>query len=198
MRGKYGDREAEARALFARLAGHAAIGGAGNCNTGNGNSGTGNGNAIVAAARSQIGRPYVWGGGDTNGPTNGGFDCSGLTLYAVYVGSGQTLPHFTGDSTQSGQLQQGQAVTDISQAQPGDLVFFGSGADATHVGVYTGTSGGVAQMVHAPTEGQNVTEAPVSAGETLIGIRRFAQSPTATTTTTTAPAPAAALPQGAR
>ncbi|MFE4461626.1 peptidoglycan DD-metalloendopeptidase family protein [Nocardia tengchongensis] len=196
LRGKYGAREAEARTRFSRLAGHAAIGGKGNCNPANGNSGTGTGNAIVAAARSQIGRPYVWGGGDTNGPTSGGFDCSGLTLYAVYTGTGTSLPHFTGDSTHPGQLQQGQAVTDINAAQPGDLVFFGSGSDATHVGIYTGTTGGVPQMVHAPTEGQNVTEAPVSAGGSLISIRRFAQS--ATTTTTTAPAPAAALPEGAR
>lgn len=201
LRGKYGNREAEARALFTRLAGHAAISGGGNCNTSNSNSGTGNGNAIVAAARSQIGLPYVWGGGDSHGPTGSptaGFDCSGLTLYAVYVGTGQSLPHFTGTSSQSGQLQQGQSVTDISQAQPGDLVFFGSGSDAEHVGVYTGTSSGVAQMVHAPDFGQKVHEAPVSDGGTLIGIRRFAQSATATTTTTTAPASAAALPEGAR
>lgn len=51
----------------------------------------GSGDDIVAAATDQIGVPYVWGGGDTNGPTEGtadgrsadgsgkaGFGCSGL------------------------------------------------------------------------------------------------------------------------
>ncbi|EFY92485.1 NlpC/P60-like cell-wall peptidase [Metarhizium acridum CQMa 102] len=42
------------------------------------------GPGIVAAAEKMKGKPYVWGGGDIHGPTNGGFDCSGLTQYSVY------------------------------------------------------------------------------------------------------------------
>ncbi|KIE00598.1 NlpC/P60-like cell-wall peptidase, partial [Metarhizium majus ARSEF 297] len=37
------------------------------------------GPGIVAAAEKMKGKPYVWGGGNIHGPTNGGFDCSGLT-----------------------------------------------------------------------------------------------------------------------
>ena len=55
--------------------------------------------ALIAAAASQIGKPYVWGGGNFYGPTGGGFDCSGLVLYAAYQASGGRirLPHYTGD-----------------------------------------------------------------------------------------------------
>lgn len=54
------------------------------------------GGGIVAAARSQIGTPYSWGGGGPGGPSTGigrgagtvGFDCSGLTEYAWWKGKG--------------------------------------------------------------------------------------------------------------
>ena len=54
---------------------------------------------LIKAAASQLGKPYVWGGGNFNGPTGGGFDCSGLVLYAAYQASGGRirLPHYTGD-----------------------------------------------------------------------------------------------------
>lgn len=173
LRGKYAAREAEARALFARLAGHAATGGCSPNSPSSPTEGTGKGAEIVAAARRQIGTPYVWGGGDKDGPTNGGFDCSGLTLYAVHAATGMSLPHFTGGSSKPGQLQMGDPVTGLGDAQPGDLVFFGSNGDAVHVGIYSGTKDGTPQMIHAPTSGQTVTEAPVSAGGNLIAIRRF-------------------------
>ncbi|WP_280301147.1 peptidoglycan DD-metalloendopeptidase family protein [Nocardia abscessus] len=191
FRDRYGQREAEARALFARLVGHAAHGGA--CAPTNPTTppsgGSGQGAAIVAEARRHIGLPYVWGGGDTDGPTGGGFDCSGLTMRAVYVGTGASLPHYTGDSSTPGQLHQGTPVPDIAHAQPGDLVFFGSGQDASHVGIFTGLIDGVPYMVHAPTEDQTVTEARADDGGILIGIRRY----TAPATITTAPTPAPAV-----
>ena len=178
LRGKYGDREAEARELFTRLQGSAPAIAAGACNPTSGtpsrpsDPGTpGSGAAVVAAARAQIGLPYVWGGGDTEGPTGGGFDCSGLTLYAIAkaTNGAVALPHYTGDPSNPGQMSQGQPVGDLSQAQPGDLVFFGSDATAEHVGVYAG--GG--QMIHAPDFGQNVQESPVTSGGQLIAIRRY-------------------------
>ncbi|MFF5037861.1 peptidoglycan DD-metalloendopeptidase family protein [Nocardia salmonicida] len=180
LRGKYGARAAEARELFTRLQGVAPSGATGTCGPNGGTPGQptapgdpGSGAAIVAAARSQIGRPYVWGGGDANGPTGdpAGFDCSGLTLYAYAQATNGAvqLPHYTGDTSNPGQMGQGQPVADISQAQAGDLVFFGADGKAEHVGVYAG--GG--QMIHAPTFGQNVQESPVSDGGQLIGIRRY-------------------------
>ncbi|MCX4099098.1 peptidoglycan DD-metalloendopeptidase family protein [Nocardia sp. alder85J] len=177
LRGKYGQREAEARDLYTRLQGVAPSGSPGRCGPTGGTRGpaapgdAGTGAAIVAAARSEIGEPYVWGGGDAQGPTGGGFDCSGLTLYAVAQATGGAilLPHYTGDPGNPGQMGQGQPVADLAQAQPGDLVFFGAGGSAEHVGVYEG--GGL--MIHSPTEGQTVTEAPVTAGGQLIAVRRY-------------------------
>lgn len=181
LRGKYGAREAEARDLFTRLQGVAPSGGTGTCSPNGGTPGQptapgdpGTGAAVVAAARSQIGRPYVWGGGDANGPTgtpDAGFDCSGLTLYAYAQATGGAvqLPHYTGDTSNPGQMGQGQPIADLSQAQAGDLLFFGADGTAEHVGIYAG--GG--QMIHAPTFQTSVTESPVAGGGQLIGIRRY-------------------------
>ncbi|OUC92165.1 hypothetical protein CA984_31115 [Streptosporangium minutum] len=104
------------------------------------------GQTAVAAALRQVGRPYVWGGGSSAGPTGGGFDCSGLALHA-WSRAGAALTHYTGS-----QFRQGRRVP-FSQLRPGDLVFFGGGTgDPTHVGVYV--KNGV--MVHAPKTGDIV------------------------------------------
>ncbi len=81
--------------------------------------GTAAGVAAARAAEAEIGLPYVWGGGSINGPTGGGFDCSGLVLYAIYQASGHriVLPHLTYDMVHYGRIVPRTAV------QPGDLVF---------------------------------------------------------------------------
>lgn len=86
---------------------------------------------VVAYARAQVGKRYVFG---TAGPNT--FDCSGL-VKAAYARVGVALPHYTG--TLAGR---GRAVSRAHLA-PGDLVFPSSG----HVGIYIG--GG--QIVHAST-----------------------------------------------
>ncbi|MFF4990980.1 C40 family peptidase [Streptosporangium saharense] len=104
------------------------------------------GRMAVAAALRQLGRPYVWGGGSSAGPTRGGFDCSGLALHA-WARAGVRLTHYTGS-----QFRQGHRVP-FSRLRPGDLVFFGGGTgDPAHVGVYAG--GG--RMIHAPRRGDVV------------------------------------------
>ncbi|MBP1054001.1 peptidoglycan DD-metalloendopeptidase family protein [Rhodococcus qingshengii] len=112
---------------------------------------------VVSAAREYLGTPYVWGGGGTGGPSNGGFDCSGLTSFAVHAASAGkvALPR-----TSEEQWSVGVEIP-IDRAQPGDLVFGGWGPNGPgHVGIYAG--GG--QMVHAPTTGDVVKEAPLQAG----------------------------------
>ncbi|MGV0378643.1 DIP1281 family NlpC/P60 protein [Corynebacterium lehmanniae] len=112
--------------------------------------------AVIARAQSAIGTPYVWGGGDANGPTTGvnggsvsGFDCSGLVLYA-FAAAGVALPHYTGY-----QYQRGTQIP-ASEAQRGDLLFWGPGGNQ-HVAIYLGDG----TMIEAPQSGQNVTIAPV-------------------------------------
>lgn len=112
--------------------------------------------AVIARAQSMIGTPYVWGGGDANGPTTGvdggtvaGFDCSGLVLYA-FAAAGVALPHYTGY-----QYQRGTQVP-ASEAQRGDLLFWGPDGNQ-HVAIYLGDG----TMIEAPRSGQNVRISPV-------------------------------------
>ncbi|AZM62736.1 MULTISPECIES: NlpC/P60 family protein [unclassified Streptomyces] len=99
--------------------------------------------AAVAAARSALGRPYVWG---ANGP--GGFDCSGLTQWS-YAQAGVALPR-----TSQAQRYAGRRIP-LSEARPGDLVVYRS--DASHVGMYMGNG----QVIHAPYPGAPVRYDPV-------------------------------------
>ncbi|MFF8790796.1 NlpC/P60 family protein [Streptomyces sp. NPDC015125] len=104
-------------------------------------------NPIVQAALGKLGVPYVWGGGTVNGPSNGGFDCSGLTSYAVYQGTGHrvALPR-----TSQEQRHVGRPVS-RNEMQPGDLIVFNKDGWG-HVGIYAG--GG--RMVDAPRPGKSV------------------------------------------
>ncbi|MFE1776401.1 NlpC/P60 family protein [Streptomyces sp. NPDC059008] len=107
----------------------------------------GSSNAIVKAALTQLGVPYVWGGGTINGKSGGGFDCSGLTSYAVYQGTGRrvVLPR-----TSQEQRHVGTSVP-RDEMQPGDLIIFNKDGWG-HVGIYAG--GG--RMVDAPRPGKSV------------------------------------------
>ncbi|MEU4078452.1 C40 family peptidase [Streptomyces venezuelae] len=100
--------------------------------------------AAVIAARSAIGKPYVWG---ATGPS--AFDCSGLMVWS-YRQAGISLPR-----TSSAQRHAGRQVP-LSQAQPGDLVTYRG--DASHVGIYAGNG----QVIHAPYPGARVRYDPVN------------------------------------
>lgn len=129
-------------------------------------SGGGLGAKIVAAAASQIGRPYVWGGGTVTGPTGGGFDCSGLVMYALYQGSGGQI--VMAEHLADFQARQGNPVTgpapgsaiDLAQLQPGDVIGFADpGATRFHhIGIYAGND----QLIHAPDSGSTVTVASLA------------------------------------
>ena len=84
----------------------------------------GQGQAIVDAAASKIGSPYVWG---ATGPNS--FDCSGLTSWA-YKQVGKDIPR-----TSQAQASAGQRVA-LSDIQPGDIVAYYGGA--SHVAIYAG------------------------------------------------------------
>ncbi|MDI6630433.1 C40 family peptidase [Rhodococcus cercidiphylli] len=118
---------------------------------------TGIGGRSVQLAMDYLGLPYVWGGGNINGPSGGGFDCSGLTSYALYKASGGkvTLPR-----TSETQWNVGTEIP-MELAQPGDLLFGNFGpAGPGHVAIYMGNG----QMVHAPQRGDVVRVAPVFDG----------------------------------
>ncbi|MEW2556453.1 C40 family peptidase [Streptomyces zhihengii] len=95
---------------------------------------------VLAFARAQIGKPYVWG---ATGPSS--YDCSGLTQ-AAWKAAGVDLPRTTWD-----QVEVGKRVA-TADLLPGDLVFFYD--DISHVGIYIGDG----MMIHAPKPGANVRE----------------------------------------
>lgn len=89
---------------------------------------------LVSYACQFVGNPYVWGGTSlTNGADCSGFTMSIMAKYGVY------LPH-----SSAAQAGYGTRVS-ASEAQPGDLFFYGSGSRISHVAIYIGNG----QIVHA-------------------------------------------------
>ena len=85
--------------------------------------------SIVALAKEQVGKPYVWG---ATGPDK--FDCSGLVQYVYQHAAGINLPRTTYD-----QVKVGQTVP-LDKLQAGDLVFWGSETAPYHVAIYIGNN----------------------------------------------------------
>jgi len=120
------------------------------------------GAAVVSEAEKFLGVPYVWGG-----DTPSGFDCSGLVQY-VYARVGVHLPRTTYT-----QVKVGAPVASLTQAQPGDLVFF-AGSDGTptapgHVGIYLGNG----KMIDSPYTGTVVQVQTVTSAGPVVAIRRI-------------------------
>ena len=90
--------------------------------------------ALVQNALQYVGNRYVWGGTSL---TNG-VDCSGFTMQ-IMAQYGIYLPH-----SSRAQPAYGTKVSS-SEAQPGDLFFYGSGKSINHVAIYIGNG----QIVHA-------------------------------------------------
>ena len=99
---------------------------------GGGFAGGGRAARAVRYALSQVGDRYV---AAQAGPNS--FDCSGLTM-AAWRQAGISLPHYS-----YSQYSKVRKIP-LSQAQPGDLVFF-FGGSVHHVGMYIGRG----KMVHA-------------------------------------------------
>jgi peptidoglycan DL-endopeptidase CwlO len=120
--------------------------------SGGGGGGSGSAAAAVAYARSQVGKPYCYGG---SGP--GCFDCSGLTMMA-WKQAGISLPH-----SSSAQYNVGRRIS-ASELQPGDLIFYYS--PISHVSIYIG--GG--QRISATHTGDYVRVQ--SLGSSIVGYGR--------------------------
>lgn len=85
--------------------------------------------------------PYVWGGSSLHG-----MDCSGFTSYVYAHTVGTALPHNT--VAQEAHV----SMHSVSQAVPGDLLFWGAKGATYHVAIYIGNN----QFVAAPEPGENV------------------------------------------
>ncbi|MBU5362533.1 C40 family peptidase [Enterococcus raffinosus] len=113
--------------------------------------------AIVQEAYRHLGKPYVWG---AKGPN--AFDCSGLA-YAVYANAtGHYIGGWTGDQQFAG------TQIPVSEAQPGDLLFWGAPTSVTtHVAIYIGNG----QYVHAPQPGDVVKIGSISSFAPTFAVR---------------------------
>jgi cell wall-associated NlpC family hydrolase len=100
-------------------------------------------NAVLMRAISLVGTPYRYGG---NTP-EGGFDCSGLVNYVYRDMLDLRLPR---SSRELAEWQGPRIAPD--RLATADLVFFGSGGDVSHVGIYVGEG----RFVHAPSSGGTV------------------------------------------
>ena len=100
-----------------------------------------NNGSVVSIANRYLGTPYAWGG-----TTPQGFDCSGFTQY-VYGQAGKSIGRNTIAQESAG------SQIPVSQAQPGDLLFWGSRGSSYHVAIYAGNG----RYIAAPTEGQSVS-----------------------------------------
>lgn len=85
-------------------------------------------------AKEFLGNPYVWGGTSLTK----GADCSGFVL-SIFKKYGVSLPHSSRAQANCG------TTIKVSEAQPGDLIFYGNGKTINHVAIYIG--GG--QVIHA-------------------------------------------------
>ena len=115
------------------------------------------GERATRIALTAVGVPYRWGGASMEG----GFDCSGLVLWA-YAQLGIQLPH-----SSYALFDLGRPVA-IGEMKPGDMVFF---SGLGHMGLYIG--GG--RMVHAPHSGRLVEVVNLAGSyyaERLVGARR--------------------------
>ena len=82
---------------------------------------------VCQYAKEFLGNPYVWGGTSL---TNGA-DCSGYVL-SIFKKYGVNLPH-----SSVAQANCGTTIS-VSEAQPGDLIFYGNGRSINHVAIYIG------------------------------------------------------------
>lgn len=110
-------------------------------------------------AKQFLGNPYVWGGTSL---TNGA-DCSGYVL-SVFAKYGISLPH-----SSRAQATMGTGIS-LSEAKPGDLVFYAKGSRINHVGIYIG--GGQIINASSPKTGIRISNVYY---RTPVAVRRIIQ-----------------------
>lgn len=115
--------------------------------------------SVIATAKDQLGKPYVW---NAKGPDS--YDCSGLMQYIFRSATGQNIGSWTVPQETAG------TKVSIDQLQRGDLVFWGPEGASYHVGIYLGDN----QYLNALRPGTNVKIDSISSSfEPSFGVRIF-------------------------
>lgn len=102
--------------------------------------------AIVNFALQFVGNPYVWGGTSL---TNGA-DCSGF-VQSVYSNFGYGIPRVACDQAEYG------TQINISDAEPGDLIFYAKSGYVYHVSMYIGNG----QVVQAYSSNAGIIKSDI-------------------------------------
>ena len=136
--------------------------------TSSSSSSSSGGNAVYDTATDYLGLKYVWGGSSLTK----GADCSGFTQQ-IYKKFGVSLPHKA-----SYQAKMGTKITSKSDLQAGDLVFFGSKNNITHVGIY----GGDGKFIESPHTGASVRVSKLSSRKDFVSGSRFSKINNVTST----------------
>lgn len=111
---------------------------------------------ICQYAKEFIGNPYVWGGTSLTK----GADCSGFVM-SVFKKYGVRLPHSSRAQANCG------TTIKVSEAKPGDLIFYGKGKYINHVAIYIGNG----QVVHASNPKTGIRISNVSYRSPLKAVR---------------------------
>ncbi len=126
----------------------------------------------IEFAKSRVGTPYVWGGTEP-----GGFDCSGLLLWA-FDKAGLTLPRTSREQWgYTGDREAGITTSHVSreELQRGDLVFWSSDGTQSgiyHVGMYLGND----QLLNAANSKSDVLVQSMYYNQGFMGGLRISQA----------------------
>lgn len=114
---------------------------------------------VIAVAKQQLGKPYVW---NAKGPDS--YDCSGLMQYVFRQATGQNIGSWTVPQESAG------TTVSMNQIQRGDLLFWGPKGASYHVALYLGNN----EYLNALRPGTNVKIDHISASfEPSFGVRIF-------------------------
>ena len=91
-----------------------------------------------------------------------GTDCSGFTM-SVYKHFGYNLPRTSGS-----QSSYGKKVSSLSDAKPGDLLFYSNGTRINHVALYMGNN----KVIHASNPKDGIKTTSPANYRTIAKIRR--------------------------
>lgn len=105
--------------------------------------------AVVALAKSELGKPYIMG---ATGPN--AFDCSGLVQFVFKNAVGINLPR----TTQT-QVTVGKTVP-MNKLKAGDLLFWGKTISPYHVAIYIGNN----KYINSATPAQGTIVQTISSG----------------------------------
>lgn len=138
---------------------------------------SGDASAAIERGRSLLGTPYDFGGGDENGPSPYGIDCSGFVMYALAAAGVTGLPR---TSQQQYDYLAGNEVS-VADVQPGDLIFESWGRTGpggiSHVTMYIGDG----QVIEASRGAMKVKISPTRFDNpAFVGIRRVLTNDTTT------------------